>query len=85
MDESLKKRIVAFYLGGIFNALIGLYLLIEGVPFLDPGTVRILAVAFLVFALVDFVIPRVIRKGWEARAAQQAGEKQRSSGPVTKL
>ncbi|MBI3068494.1 MAG: hypothetical protein HYY79_06370, partial [Betaproteobacteria bacterium] len=62
-------------MGGIFNALVGLYLLIEGVPFLDPGTVRILAVAFLVFALVDFVIPRVIRRGWEARSGQQAGEK----------
>ncbi len=66
MDERLKKRIIAFYVGGVINALLGLYVLIEGVRFLAPDTVRWLSIVFLVFAAADFYFPYAIKKKWMA-------------------
>ena len=79
MDDRLKRRIIAFYLGGIINALLGLYVLIEGLSFLPPETARTLAIVFLVFAAVDFYFPYAMKKKWLADNA----EKQRQNiGPI---
>jgi uncharacterized membrane protein len=79
MDDKLKKRIIMFYIGGILNALLGLYVLIEGLSFLPPDTVRMLAIVFLVFAGVDFYFPYSIKKKWLAdNAARQA----QGNGPI---
>jgi hypothetical protein len=73
MDEKLKKRIIAFYVGGVVNSLLGLYVLLEGEKFLAPDTQRWLIVIFFVFAAVDFYFPHALRKKWLAdRAATQA-------------
>jgi uncharacterized membrane protein len=69
MDERLKKRIIAFYVGGIVNALIGLYVFFEGGKFLPPETVQWLSLVFLVFAVVDFYFPYAIKKKWLAENA----------------
>jgi hypothetical protein len=66
MDEKLKKRIITFYIGGVINALLGLYVLMEGTKFLEPDTVRWLSVVFLVFAALDFYFPYAIKKKWMA-------------------
>ncbi len=71
MEERLKKRIIAFYVGGVVNALLGLYVLIEGPRFLPPETVSWLSIVFLVFAVVDFYFPYAIRKKWQAGNAGQ--------------
>ena len=76
MDERLKKRIVAFYIGGILNALLGLYVLIEGVSFLPPDTVRTLAIVFLVFAAVDFYFPYALKREWLADNARKQAQAQ---------
>jgi uncharacterized membrane protein YfcA len=73
MDERLKKRILMFYLGGVINAFLGLYVAIEGRAFLPPETVRWLALFFFAFAAVDFWFPRVLKKKWlEAKAKLDA-------------
>ncbi|MGH8633617.1 MAG: hypothetical protein ACRET7_05735 [Burkholderiales bacterium] len=77
MDERLKKRILMFYLAGVVNAFLGLYVVIEGRSFLPSETVRWLALFFFAFAAVDFWFPRVLKKKWlEARAKLAAGREQ---------
>jgi hypothetical protein len=72
MDDKLKKRIIMFYIGGILNALLGLYVLIEGGSFLPSGTARILVLVFLAFAAVDFYFPYMLKRKWLAdNAARQ--------------
>jgi uncharacterized membrane protein len=83
MDPRLKKRIMMFYAAGVINALLGLYVVIEGRAFLPPDTVRWLALFFFAFAAVDFWFPRMLRKRWEetqARLAAQAGAPPRDEG-----
>ena len=69
MDEKLKKRIIAFYVGGVVNTLLGLYVLIEGGKFLAPDTQRWLLSIFFVFAAIDFYFPHALRKMWLADRA----------------
>lgn len=73
MDEKLQRRIIAFYIGGIINAVLGLYVLIEGVSFLAPETARMLAIVFLVFAAVDFYFPYALKKKWHAEHSSKQG------------
>ena len=64
MDDRLKKRIFAFYLAGVVNAFLGLYVLIEGFSFLPRNTVLILVVFFFGFAAVDFYFPMAMKRKW---------------------
>jgi hypothetical protein len=66
MDEKLKRKIMLFYAGGIINALLGLYVLIEGLSFLPADTARTLAIIFFVFAAVDFYLPYTLKQRWLA-------------------
>jgi uncharacterized membrane protein len=75
MDPRLKKRIVMFYVAGVINALLGLYVVIEGRAFLAPDTVRWLALFFFAFAAVDFWFPQMLRKKWEEAQAQLAAQR----------
>ena len=79
MDDKLKKRIILFYIGGIINALLGLFVLIEGASFLPPDTARILMLVFLAFAAVDFYFPYTLkRKG----LADNAGKQTQGNDPI---
>ena len=79
MDERLKKRILMFYLAGVINAFLGLYVAIEGRAFLPPETVRWLALFFFVFAAVDFWFPRVLKKKWLEAKAKLDAQRQASA------
>ncbi len=79
MDEKLKRRIIMFYIGGILNALLGLYVLIEGASFLPSDTARILVLVFLVFAAVDFYFPYMLKRKW---LAENAGRQAQDNDPV---
>ena len=79
MDDKLKKRIILFYIGGIVNALLGLYVLIEGASFLPSDTARILALVFLAFAVVDFYFPYMLKRKW---LADNAGKQTQDNDPV---
>jgi uncharacterized membrane protein len=74
MDPKLQRRIIAFYIGGIINAVLGLYVLIEGLSFLPADTARTLAIVFLVFAAVDFYFPYALKKKWLADNAREQGQ-----------
>jgi hypothetical protein len=80
MDPRLKKRITMFYLAGVINAFLGLYVVIEGRAFLPPETVRWLALFFFAFAAVDFWFPKMLRRKWEEAMAQQQAA-QRAAAP----
>jgi uncharacterized membrane protein YfcA len=79
MDERLKKRILMFYLAGVINAFLGLYVAIEGRAFLPPETVRWLALFFFAFAAVDFWFPRVLKKKWREAKAKLDAQRPASS------
>ena len=42
MNDKTKTRIIIFYIGGIFNALLGLYAVFEGPSFLPEGQIKML-------------------------------------------
>lgn len=67
--NAFQKRLFALYLGGIVNAYIGLYLLIEGLPMFERQNTIWIGIAFVVFALVDFVFPVFLRAQALRRAA----------------
>ena len=79
MDEKLKRRIIMFYIGGIINSLLGLYVLIEGTSFLPSGTARVLVLVFLAFAVVDFYFPYALKRKW---LADNAGKPTQGSDPI---
>lgn len=75
MDPRLKKRMLLFYLAGIFNAVIGAYILLEGRKFLPETTVLLLVFFFFGFAAVDFYFPRLMKKKWLEHQAQIAAQR----------
>ena len=84
MDPRLQKRITLFYLAGVINAFLGLYVVIEGRNFLPPETVRWLGLFFFAFAAVDFWFPRVLKKKW-AEAQAKLDAQRRASDPKPPL
>ena len=75
MDPRIKRRITMFYVAGVVNAFLGLYVVIEGRAFLPADTVRWLALFFFAFAAVDFWFPRLIRKQWQEAQARLAAQR----------
>ena len=79
MDEKLKRKIMLFYAGGIINALLGFYVLIEGLSFLPADTARTLAIIFFVLAAVDFYLPYSLKQRW---LANNRGKQDEGNDPV---
>ena len=79
MDEKLKRKIMLFYIGGIVNALLGFYVLIEGLSFLPADTARTLGIIFFLFAAVDFYMPYSLKNKW---LADHAGKERQGTDPV---
>ena len=79
MDEKFKRKIMLFYVGGIINALLGLYVLIEGLSFVPADTARTLAIIFFVFAAVDFYLPYSLKQRW---LANNRGKQEQGNDPV---
>ena len=72
MDERLRRRITMFYLAGVINAFLGLYVLIEGPAFLERNTVTWMALFFLAFSGIDFWFPYAMKKKWREDQARRA-------------
>ena len=72
MDERLRRRIMMFYLAGVINTFLGLYVLVEGPGFLERDTVTWLALFFLAFAGVDFWFPYAMKNKWQEDQARRA-------------
>ena len=64
-----------FNLAGAFNAVLGLYVLLEGRAYLPGGTVLVLALFFFGFAAVDFWFPYAMKKKWLEEQARLAAER----------
>ena len=67
-----------FYLAGVINAFLGLYVAIEGRAFLPADTVRWLSLFFFAFAAVDFWFPSVLKKKWHDAQAKLDAQRQAS-------
>lgn len=80
LDDRVRKRIYTFYVAGVINLVLGLYVLIAGRGQLG-GTSGLIALFFIGFAAVDFYFPKLIRRKWREEqekmraAAQQPGSK----------
>ena len=79
MDPRLQKRIMLFYFAGVINAMLGVYVVIEGRSFLPPETVRWLVLFFFGFAAVDFWFPRMLKRKWQ-EMQDKANAQRASSG-----
>jgi len=82
MNSKLKRRIMAFYIGGVLNGLLGFYVLVNGASFLPAGTVRTLVIIFFLFAAVDFYFPHAIKKKWLAENARNRAQNVGTSPPT---
>ncbi len=80
MEARLRKRIIMFYLGGILNAFLALYVVIEGINFLPADTVQWLAMFFLAFAAVDFYFPYAMKKKWLEDQAKLGAQRPSAGG-----
>jgi hypothetical protein len=80
MDPRLQKRIMLFYFAGVINAILGVYVVIEGRAFLPAETVRWLALFFFAFAAVDFWFPRMLKRKWSDMQAQVAAKQAAKPG-----
>jgi hypothetical protein len=81
MDPVIEKRINLLYLGGIINAYIGLYVLIEHPAAFEFTTALAIGAAFVVFAGIDFVMPLYLRRQWRARAEAARARQGQAPGP----
>jgi hypothetical protein len=68
MNDKIKTRIILFYIGGILNALFGLYVVFEGPSILPADQVQMLSLAFLGFTVVNFYMASVLKKKVQAGA-----------------
>jgi len=84
MDPRLRKRMVLFYLAGIFNAVLGGYILLHGRNFLPQGTALLLVCFFFGFAALDFYFPRLMKKKWLQEQARIAAERERQAAEPQK-
>jgi hypothetical protein len=79
MNDKVKSRIILFYIGGILNAMFGLYVVFEGPSFLPPDQVQFLGLMFLLFTVVNFMMASYLKKKVQAAiAAAQAKRDERS-------
>ena len=78
MDDKIKTRIIVFYIGGILNALFGLYVVFEGPSFLQADQVQMLSLVFLVFTVVNFYMASVLKK--KLRAGNAAAQPKNNDG-----
>ena len=78
MNDKIKTRIIMFYIGGILNALFGLYVVFEGSSFLPPDKVQMLSLVFLAFTVVNFYMASMLKK--KVAAANTAEQSKSNDG-----
>lgn len=69
MDDRLKKRIYAFYLAGMLNLVLALWVLFYGGD-LEQGTRTVMLFFFFGFAAVDFWFPMQLKKKYAEELAK---------------
>ena len=78
MNDKIKTRIIMFYIGGILNALFGLYVMFEGASFLPADKVQMLSLVFLAFTVVNFYMASMLKK--KVAAANTAEQSKSNDG-----
>ena len=79
MDERIKRRIFLFYGFGIFNAFLGIYVLVEGAALLGAETATWAVVLCLGFAAANFYMAHALKKKVQEFEAQRAAAERRGS------
>lgn len=80
MDDRLKKRIYAFYLAGLLNLVLGLWVLFFGGE-LDSGARTVMLFFFFGFAAVDFWFPMQLKKKYAEELAKFQRMQQEQATP----
>lgn len=68
MDKQLRKRIYMFYFAGVFNLVLGIWVVMAGGE-LEPATRKTMMLFFFGFAMVDFWFPKHLKKKYEEQQA----------------
>jgi uncharacterized membrane protein YdjX (TVP38/TMEM64 family) len=69
--NSVRRRVLLFYLAAALNLLMGLFVLSAGGSAADRGKLWLIAIIFLAFAGLNYYMARVITKRWDAHVRQQ--------------
>jgi hypothetical protein len=64
VEEKLKRRMMWFYVAGIANLVLGMYILIRGPALLGQEQAMTVMLVFFVFAGINFYFPRLMWKQW---------------------
>ena len=83
MNDKIKTRIIMFYIGGILNALCGLYVVFEGPATLPSDKVQLLSLAFLGFTVVNFYMASMLKKKVQAGIAAGQPPKNDDRSPAS--
>ena len=72
MNDRIKRRIFLFYGFGIFNAFLGIYVLVEGAALLGAEAAAWAVVLCLGFAAANFYMAHALKKKVQEFEAQRA-------------
>ena len=67
---SVRKRILMLYFAAGLNTLMGFYVIVAGIGVAERGTVWLVALVFLAFAVLNYYMARVMTRRWDAQVRQ---------------
>jgi hypothetical protein len=69
---AVRKRILMLYFAAGLNTLMGLYVISAGAGVAERGTLWLIALIFLAFAVLNYYMARMLTKRWDAHVRQRA-------------
>ena len=82
---SVRKRILMLYFAAGLNTLMGFYVIAAGIGVAERGTVWLVALVFLAFAVLNYYMARVMTRRWDAAVRQRVGPADASRPPEQPL
>jgi uncharacterized membrane protein len=70
MDPRVRKRILMFYFAAGINIVMAMYVVSVGSGSVSGGTLGLITVVFLGFAVVNFYFAKHLKKRWEQQVRQ---------------
>ncbi|HXF68103.1 MAG TPA: hypothetical protein VNK67_15580 [Burkholderiales bacterium] len=80
MHDKFRNRVLAFYVAGFLNLVLGLYVLIHGRALVEQTMWYILLFFFFGFAAVDFWFARNLRRKWIEAYQEHLARQQEAKG-----
>lgn len=77
--SGVKRRVIMLYFAAGLNLLMGLYVLSAGGGTAQRGTLWVISLVFLAFAVLNFYMARVLTRRWDQHVRQQLAERDRAA------